>query len=94
MSFFAKLAGHLGEKKGALRSVPPPLLRILGPLAWGRFEGEPLRVESKDNIVYGVGYLEGARHVALLAAQEFHLEGEEMLRRAHDHMKKKESDLF
>jgi len=33
MSFFAKLAEHLGEKKGALRVPPPPLLRILGPLA-------------------------------------------------------------
>lgn len=60
------------------------LYRILGSIAWGRFDGESQPGELKDNIIFGVGYLQGARDVALRAGRVFNLPGTVHLERIHD----------
>jgi hypothetical protein len=64
-----------------------PLYNILGSAAWGRFDGEASPGEVKDNVVFGVGFLEGVRYAALHAGRELHLEGTVHLERIHDRMR-------
>ena len=61
-----------------------PLYRILGSVAWGRFEGEPTATDSKDNAVFGLGFLRGVRHAALEAARLYNLKGERSLANIHE----------
>ena len=61
-----------------------PLYRILGSLAWGRFDGEQSPGEHLDHVAYGAGFLAGARFVALNAGREFNLDGTREMERIHD----------
>lgn len=67
----------------AADACDPRLKKCFGTLAWGRFDGEPCASDSKDNTIFGCGFLEGMRYALLCTAQEFKLEGEDALRRIH-----------
>ena len=64
------VAKQLGYKPNHHGESDHPVVRILGALAWGRFEYEPGSCDSKDRAVRGLGYLEGVRDAALRAARE------------------------
>ena len=63
------------------------LYKILGTVVWGRYDGEPQPQETKDNIVFGAGFLEGVRYAALRAGDEFRLPGTEHLREIHNDLR-------
>mgnify|MGYP001586936065 CR=1 FL=1 len=65
------------------------LYKILGSVAWGRFDGEPTATDSKDNAVFGLGFLQGVRYVALEAARLYNLKGERSLANIHERFDKK-----
>lgn len=56
-----------------------PVYRALGSAAWGRYEHEPQRNDSKDGALLGLGYLEGLRYGVMLAARANNWEGERAL---------------
>ena len=56
----------------------------LGSIAWGRYEHEPSACDSKENALMGLGFLMGARYVALMAARAKGWDGERALSRIHD----------
>ena len=58
--------------------------------AWGRFEGEPCVSDSKDNTIYGCGYLAGVRDTAMRAGQELGLTGTHLLERIHERLREEE----
>lgn len=43
--------------------------KVLGSLAWGRFEGESRPNEHKDDVVRGYAYLRGYRDACMRAAE-------------------------
>lgn len=45
------------------------LYKCMGSMAWGRYEGEPCATDSKDNTVFGCGYLNGTRDALLRVAR-------------------------
>ena len=63
--------------------------RLFGALAWGRFEGESRPDERKEDVFFGLGFLQGFRDAALLAACEFKLKSEEPLRLIYKRMEPK-----
>ena len=67
------------------------MYKILGSVAWGRFDGEAQPQEPKDNIIFGAGYLQGARSVALAAGREFRLPGTIHLENIHSRLTREES---
>ena len=64
------------------------LYKILGTVAWGRYEGESQPQETKDNIVFGAGFLAGVRYAALQAGDEFRLPGTEHLRGVYSDLRR------
>lgn len=46
-----------------------PLYRAMGPLAWGRYDGEPNMKDTKDNVVKGLAYIQGKRDALLEAGR-------------------------
>ena len=60
------------------------LYKILGTMAWSRYDGEPTAPDSKDNAIFGLGFLQGARYVALNVARLYDLEGEPSLAGIHE----------
>ena len=64
-----------------------PLYKILGSVAWGRYDGEPSGTDGKDAAVYGAGYLAGVRYAALQAARLYNLKGERELANIHERIK-------
>jgi len=66
-----------------------PLYEILGSVAWGRYDGEPAMNEVKENIVFGLGFLEGVRYAALNAGRALNLKGTTHLERIHDRVSKR-----
>jgi len=66
-----------------------PLYAILGSITWGRYDGEPAMNEVKDNIVFGLGFLEGARYAALNAGRVLRLKGTNHLEGIHDRVGKR-----
>ena len=69
-----------------------PLYRILGSVAWGRFEGEPGATDNKDNVVFGAGFLQGVRYAAMNAGRELKLPGTRHLERIHDRLRQEPPD--
>ena len=61
--------------------------KILGTVAWGRYDGEAQPQEAKDNIVFGAGFLKGVRYAALGAGDELKLPGTEHLRGIHNEVR-------
>ncbi len=63
------VAFELGYVSNMLGECDHPIVKMLGSVAWGRhpFEGGP--DETKDDMVAGVGYLEGIRDACLRAAR-------------------------
>lgn len=74
------------------RKLPPQstLREMLGSVAWGRYDGEPTPTDTKDNVVFGAGYLEGVRHTALLAGRALNLKGTSELERIHDRFRREQ----
>ena len=60
------------------------LLKMLGSVAWGRYDGEHTAYEKKDNVVYGAGYLKGYRDALLQTTRVLKMDGERLLAEAHD----------
>ena len=71
-------------KKDSPLQEKDPLYEILGSVAWGRYDGEPALGEVKENIVFGLGFLEGVRYAALNAGRALNLKGTRHLERIHD----------
>lgn len=63
------------------------LYQLLGSVAWGRYDGESTAGETKGNIIFGAGYLQGVRAVALQAGRMFNLPGTVHLERIYDAMR-------
>lgn len=59
----------LDPRPGRLSESDHPVVKILGSIAWGRFEKEGGPDETKDNVVEGLGYLQGVRTTAMRAAR-------------------------
>ena len=70
-----KVAEELGKES--------EVYKILGSLAWGRHEGEQAVHETKDNVVFGLGYLKGYRDATLAATRVLNLKGERALANCH-----------
>ena len=51
------------------------MYKLLCSVAWGRYDGEAQPQELKDNIIFGAGYLQGVRSVALQAGRQFNIPG-------------------
>lgn len=74
---------------GALRDIADKhgkgsrVYRLLGTLAWGRFEGESKPNEHKDDVASGYGYLKGYRDACLHAAELMKDKSEEDFRLIH-----------
>ncbi len=79
--------------RGALREIADKhgktswAYRVLGSLAWGRFEGETKPDEHKDDIAYGYGYLQGYRAACLRAAELARDPSEADFRLIHQHLR-------
>ena len=59
--------------------------KTLGSVAWGRYEGEGrAHGDDKENVMFGLGFLQGVRYAAMNAAAAQNLRGEDALRRIHD----------
>ena len=63
------------------------LYKMLGSVAWGRYDHESSPNESKDNILLGLGFLEGVRYAAMRAGEQFDVPGWYDLQRIHDRLK-------
>ena len=63
----AKQLGYTPNRNG---ESSHPVVRILGALAWGRHPKEGGPDETKDDVLVGLGYLQGVRDAALRAARE------------------------
>ena len=60
------------------------LYRMLGTVAWGRYDGEPTASgDTKDQVMFGLGFLQGVRYAALLSAEIHKIAGEDALRTIH-----------
>lgn len=63
------------------------LLNMLGSVAWGRYDGEPQPSELKDNVIFGVGFLQGVRYASMRAGRELNLQGARELETIHDRIR-------
>ena len=64
------------------------MYKMLGSVAWGRYDHEPSPSETKDNILLGLGFLEGVRYAAMRASEQFDVPGWYDLQRIHDRLDK------
>ena len=61
-----------------------PMYKMLGSVAWGRYEYEPCPQETKENILLGLGFLQGVHYAAMQASKQFNVPGLYDLQRIHD----------
>ncbi len=73
------------------QSQESDMYKMLGNVAWGRYDGEPQPDELKDNVVFGTGFLQGVRYAALQAGERFGVTGTNDLRNIHDRIRREES---
>ncbi len=67
----AKQLGYVASSGFGTGPKQPKAVQVLGSIAWGRYEGEPGAVDSKDRAVEAVGYLRGVWDTAMRAARAY-----------------------
>ena len=79
-----QIAAEHGEKS--------PVYKLLGTIAWGRYDGEPCPSDDKDNVATGLAFLQGVRYAAINACELMGLhKAEQDFRCIHDRMRRNES---